>query len=157
MSEGLVRLIEHLAWADGEIIQSLKERAAPPPRALQIISHVIAAEKVWLSRIAGRPGQAPPIWPDLSLDECRSLGVDNAANLRRLVDPAEPRQLERIISYANSRGEQFRTALEDILLHVCMHGSYHRGQIAALVRSTGGVPINTDYITYVRLQGGLKA
>ncbi|MGG1633398.1 DinB family protein [Paenibacillus sp. NRS-1760] len=31
-----------------------------------------------------------------------------------------------------------------------MHGSYHRGQIALLLRQAGAEPILTDYIIYER-------
>jgi len=37
---------------------------------------------------------------------------------------------------------------------VALHGSYHRGQVAAAVRAAGGEPVNTDYITYVRELAG---
>jgi uncharacterized damage-inducible protein DinB len=156
MSEGLQRLIEHLVWADREVITSLRSQSAPPDRALQILAHVVASEKVWLCRIMDQPGLSPAVWPALSIDECEMLGKENAAALRQLVDPPDPGRMRKIISYANSRGDRFENTLEDILLHVCTHGSYHRGQIAALVRAGGGVPVTTDYIAYRRLGGGLK-
>jgi uncharacterized damage-inducible protein DinB len=154
MSEGIKRLIEHLAWSDKEVIRSLKDQSTLAPRALQTLAHVVAAEKVWLCRIMNQPELAPPVWAALSLDECEAMGAANAAALRQLVDPPDPGRMQKIISYVSSRGDRFENTLEDILLHVCMHGSYHRGQIAALVRAGGGVPINTDYITYRRLEGG---
>ncbi len=55
------------------------------------------------------------------------------------------------IVYRNTAGKEFTTALEDILLHVFLHGAYHRGQIAALVREGGDEPKPTDYIQWVRL------
>jgi uncharacterized damage-inducible protein DinB len=33
---------------------------------------------------------------------------------------------------------------------VALHGSYHRGQIALLMRQGGGAPAATDYIAFVR-------
>jgi DinB family len=35
-------------------------------------------------------------------------------------------------------------------MHVVMHGTYHRGQIAAEVRAAGGAPEYTDFIHAVR-------
>jgi uncharacterized damage-inducible protein DinB len=43
--------------------------------------------------------------------------------------------------------------VEDVLLHVALHGSYHRGQIAAAVRAAGGEPVNTDFVTWTREVG----
>ena len=154
MGERLERLIEHLAWADREVIRCLKRHSALPPNAVPLMAHVLAAEKVWLCRATGQGELAPPVWPRLSLDECDVMGVQNADALRQLAFPYDPERMGRIVSYRNTRGDQFENALEDILLHVCMHGSYHRGQIAAVVRASGGEPINTDYITFVRMQGG---
>jgi uncharacterized damage-inducible protein DinB len=37
-----------------------------------------------------------------------------------------------------------------MLTHVAMHGSYHRGQIAAALRAGGDIPSPTDYIAFVR-------
>ena len=49
-----------------------------------------------------------------------------------------------------SAGQAFRSTLEDILLHVALHGAYHRGQLAMLVRDGHGEPAPTDYIAFVR-------
>jgi uncharacterized damage-inducible protein DinB len=40
--------------------------------------------------------------------------------------------------------------VRDILMHVLMHGVYHRGQIAAAVRDRAGEPAYTDFIEAVR-------
>jgi uncharacterized damage-inducible protein DinB len=58
--------------------------------------------------------------------------------------------LERVIEYTNSKGEHYASKIADVLMHVVMHGAYHRGQIAASVREHGGEPAYTDYIQAVR-------
>jgi uncharacterized damage-inducible protein DinB len=55
-----------------------------------------------------------------------------------------------MITYRNSAGEEFTSSLEDILTHVAMHGSYHRGQVAAWMRQSGETPTPTDYIAFAR-------
>jgi len=154
MNEGLIRLVEHLIWADGAVIDSLRSQTQLPPRVQEILAHVVAAERVWLARINNEREDVPPVWPDLSLAECRSLGARNASALRELVRTRKEGDFQETIAYTNTRGQKFENTLEDIILHVCVHGSYHRGQIATLMRAGGGVPINTDYITYRRSQGG---
>jgi uncharacterized damage-inducible protein DinB len=37
-----------------------------------------------------------------------------------------------------------------VLLHVVSHGAYHRGQIASDLRNSGGEPVLTDFIHWVR-------
>jgi len=56
----------------------------------------------------------------------------------------------RAIDYRNSAGQAFRSTVEDILLHVALHGTYHRGQIALVIRGGGGEPASTDYIAFIR-------
>ncbi len=40
--------------------------------------------------------------------------------------------------------------MSEIVTHVAMHGSYHRGQIARQLRSAGLEPPYTDFIQYTR-------
>jgi uncharacterized damage-inducible protein DinB len=54
------------------------------------------------------------------------------------------------IEYHNSKGERWVNAVGDIFQHVMMHGTYHRGQIATLMRQAGVNPAYTDYIEAVR-------
>ena len=54
------------------------------------------------------------------------------------------------ITYKNSKGEAWTSAVEDILVHVTTHSAYHRGQIAADLRAAGIQPPYTDYIHAVR-------
>lgn len=35
--------------------------------------------------------------------------------------------------YSNIKGEKFTSTLDDILIHVFNHSTYHRGQVALLV------------------------
>lgn len=145
----LEKLADHLAWADQLCLDSLRRCRTPLPAAIGLYEHVIAAESTWLSRIDGAP-QRLPIWPEIPLDECEAASRVTIAKLRSLVSGLKPEDLERQITYRNSARAQFTTGLEDILLHVFLHGSYHRGQVAALLRSAGESPNPTDYIAWVR-------
>ena len=59
---------------------------------------------------------------------------------------------ESIISYTNTQGLSFETPLHEIIRHVLHHGTYHRGQLALLIRDLGFTPPYTDYIAFVRNQ-----
>jgi uncharacterized damage-inducible protein DinB len=117
------------------------------------MSHIIAAELLWLSRMEGTPAPLP-VWPDLSLEDCQERQRDLARRLTRsLAGWADP--LSRQVSYTNSKGEAWSNTVEDILTHVVIHSAYHRGQIASDVRASGLEPAYTDYIHAVR-QGMLQ-
>lgn len=145
----LGRMIEHLAWADEQVAQSLAAATTVPPRALSLLGHVVAAEHVWHARLTGAT-PTHPVWPDLSVDEAAALSRANVAGLRTLVDSMSLDDLHRGVAYTNSTGASFTTAAIDILIHVCLHGAYHRGQIAMSLRQAGGEPVNSDYVAYVR-------
>jgi uncharacterized damage-inducible protein DinB len=151
----LERLVEHMAWADERALSSLRQCRTPLPAAIGLYSHILGAEHAWLSRILGLEPSVP-IWPELSLDESEQLARENVGRLRDLAASLSPEDALRPITYRNSAGAEFTTGLEDILLHIAMHGSYHRGQVAALLRAAGDEPAPTDYIQWVRGSAAAK-
>jgi len=140
---------EHLRWADNGTYESLLAATSPPPHSLELFAHVIATEHVWLSRIRGEK-QDLAAWPQLSLTQCIELAQRNADEYSRLIDTLDDEQLDNSVTYRNSAGTEFTSQIRDILIHVALHGAYHRGQIAAAVRGGGDTPASTDYIAYVR-------
>ncbi|MEO5599964.1 MAG: DinB family protein, partial [Cyclobacteriaceae bacterium] len=63
----------------------------------------------------------------------------------------------REMTYKNYVGEDYTNNVEMIMIHLVNHSSYHRAQIAMLLRQKGFEPINTDFITYDRvITGQLK-
>ncbi len=148
-SHHLLRLYDHLAWANQQVLSGLEALAPVPPRALELFNHVLAAENVWLSRILGEPPQVA-VWPQLELAECARLAAANQQGFASLLEPAKADDLAREVAYQNSAGQAFRSRISDILLHVVLHGMYHRGQIAIILRDAGLTPTPIDYIAFVR-------
>lgn len=144
-----MKLYQHLAWADERVLQSLRAAQSAVKRGLELYAHILGSEHNWLSRIQGN---APTlaIWPNLTLDECERVQKENAGAFNALVSSLTPELLQKPITYRNSAGDQFTSTLEDILTHACLHGAYHRGQIAALIRAAGDTPSPTDYIAFTR-------
>lgn len=138
------RMFEHLHWANLRILQALDEE--PNDQAIRIFSHTLLAERVWLTRLAGKVSQNLPIWSDLSLDNCRKLLEQNHDDFSQIMKGS----MDDPILYKNSTGDAFSNKKEDILIHVALHGQYHRGQINLLLRQNAIQPIGTDYIIYKR-------
>jgi uncharacterized damage-inducible protein DinB len=142
-------LYSHLVWADERALQALEMSHGEPPRALEIFNHVLGAEAEWLARLEQRPCDLA-IWPSLDLAQCRAAAARNRAQYAAYLSRLSPNDLGLLIRYRNSRGAEFDSRIEDILIHVAMHGSYHRGQVALLIRGAGAEPNATDYIAFVR-------
>ena len=149
MTEYLRKLANHLKWADSAVLGSLRSASNANPRALQLYSHVIAAECVWLARIAGRQPDVP-VWPSITLDEADALARRNVTELDAVVESFGPGDVARVVDYRTSAGHPFSSTVEDILLHMFLHGAYHRGQITMLIRDGGDEPAPTDYIAFAR-------
>ena len=149
VAEHLRKLIDHLKWADEAILDALRTAPGNDTRALPIYAHVLGAEAVWLARIAGKQPDVA-VWPTLSIDDAATLAARNASDFDALLASLASGDAERVIHYRNSAGAEFRNTVEDILLHVALHGSYHRGQISLVIRRGGGEPASTDYIAFIR-------
>jgi uncharacterized damage-inducible protein DinB len=143
------KLYQHLGWADARVLQSLRTAHVVLRKDLDLYSHILGSEHVWLSRIKGTPAKVA-VWPSLTLDECQRLAGENTAVFDGVISELTEKSREAPITYRNSAGDQFTSTLEDILTHVCLHGAYHRGQIAASIRAAGDAPSPTDYIAFAR-------
>lgn len=147
--EMFTKLVAHLEWADRRALDALEKAATPVPAALEIYAHVVGAEHVWVSRLRGEAPRLAP-WPKLSLAECRQVGEENVAGFRAVVASLRDEDLQRDVEYRNSAGTAFHSTIEDVLLQVMLHGSYHRGQVAQLLRQNGAEPVATDFIAFTR-------
>ena len=137
------RLFDYDDWANREEVRHLRALASPPARAVKILAHIVGTQWLWIGRLRRDPKPAA-IWPDLTLDEI-------AYQLDRLRDEW-PHEFEKreLIEYVNTKGERWTSASQDILMHAVLHGAYHRGQIATIVRDAGSTPAYTDYIECIR-------
>jgi uncharacterized damage-inducible protein DinB len=145
-----LRFFEHAVWANRRILKSLAGKPGVNDRVLRILSHILAADEVWMVRLRGQDSTALPILPNRTLDECAALIEGNHLHYREFLDGLTEDGLNQEVAYRNSKGIEFQTSIHDILSHVAFHGSYHRGQIATITRDTGEEPVNTDFITFTR-------
>lgn len=141
-------LYQHMAWANARLIDGLRASPGLDPHALEQFAHVLGAESVWLSRILGEPTRVA-VWPSLSIQACAVLAEENRRGYHGVLCAGDA-ALEREVTYTNSAGQTFTNRVLDILLHVAMHGSYHRGMTSILTRRSGGVATPTDFIAFVR-------
>ncbi len=147
--DDLARLLRYDDWANTEALRSLCAMQVPPSRGVKLLAHIVNAQWLWLSRLK-QDGAQIAVWPDYGLDETeRQLPVLRRA-WERYLQGRTPSDLERTIEYVNTKGDRYANAVGDVLLHVIMHGVYHRGQVAALAREHGGEPAYTDFVHAMR-------
>lgn len=147
--ETMKQLFLYDEWANREALNSLRAAQAPPSRAVRLLAHIVAAQWLWLERIRGVP-QSYPVWPEWTLEELERHVAGSGAAWREFLATSLPADLEREFDYTNTKGRQYRSRIRDTAIHVAMHGTYHRGQIALLLRQNGSEPAYTDFIEAVR-------
>jgi uncharacterized damage-inducible protein DinB len=129
-----------------ESVPAERRSSAEFCRAVSLFGHIAAARRLWLGRIGVAPPYQGQIFPDADLDAVREqLRVAEnlwSEYLRTLTDA----DLTRVFEYQSLDAGRFRNRIEDILAQLFGHSSYHRGQIAMLVRASGGTPAVTDLI-----------
>lgn len=155
--EHFARLLAYERWASAAAADSLRtarpaapEAAAALDRARGIFGHIQSARHLWLSRLGAVPPRPWVKFPDAPLE---AIAAD-AASLDRLwgdyLSSLTEADLHRVVSYSSTEGHPYTTPVRDILTHVFHHSTYHRGQIAMLVRQAGGEPAVTDLIVWAR-------
>ncbi|HEY5088221.1 MAG TPA: DinB family protein [Gemmatimonadaceae bacterium] len=156
------RLLKYDAWANLQTIRALPSVAAttasmqtqqePPKSIAKLVAHIIGAEWNWLARIRGeRPPMA--IWPHIAVPDLERAMSDVQVAWRAYLDSQSNDELGRVVTYTNSKGDEYRNTVFDIVTQVVIHSEHHRGQIAQTVRSLDGQPALTDYIQYARTAG----
>jgi len=153
MNAPLTRLYDHLAWADNLVLDGLEKAGEPSEPILRLLGHLFSAERIWLMRIRREDTSKEVVWAEFSLAQCRAVAEETQAGFRAILQEATEARLATVISYRTTKGQPMAAALQDILLHVALHGSYHRRQVAALLRREGLEPVGTDFITFSRMQG----
>jgi uncharacterized damage-inducible protein DinB len=154
MTSYLKRQFAYDLWANREVLAAMRAAGGADPRSLQLMSHIVAAEQLWLERLQEHP-QSVAVWPAHDLAQCVATAAEMGSRWSEFLAAETEDSLSRSIRYTNSKGEQFTSSVEDIVTHVLMHSAYHRGQIASHMRENGMVPAYTDFIHGVR-QGFVK-
>ena len=112
------------------------------------LRHILWGEWLWLGRWHERPstGPSPLECPDLSALKTRWLEVQREQ--LEFLQHRTPADFERPISYENPPSTRWTYTLGQMLQHVVNHSTYHRGQVAAMLRQLGSVPPPTDYLVF---------
>ena len=112
-------------------------------------AHIVSTEWIWLQRWLGVSPTAPPEWAAAPAfaplkDRLEDITRDRATYIASLAES----DLSRDLSFRRLNGEANALPLAHLLQHVANHSTYHRGQIATLLRQVGATPIATDLLFF---------
>ncbi|MCD0487605.1 hypothetical protein LPB86_05155 [Pedobacter sp. MC2016-14] len=137
-------------WANKLLFESFKQNEARVPYAcMHLLSHIMNAQSRWLSRLEIRKASTG-VWDDHSLETCVAMHTNTADGIAAQIAKQEANPESAPLKCYTTDGREFQNNINDILLHIFNHGTYHRAQIAQEMRKNGLDPVNTDYIQFVR-------
>ena len=114
--------------------------------------HMWDAESIWWQRVKLQEQiEIPSLNFEGSILELVNNLLKQSKHWKEWVDLATEAALEHEFIYRNSKKEQFKQPVNEVLLHLFNHQSYHRGQLITMLRQVGleQVP-NTDLISFLR-------
>jgi uncharacterized damage-inducible protein DinB len=115
------------------------------------LAHVYGGEWLWLERFQGRSSfnlPDPAQFGDVA--SLRKEWNEFESRLLGFVRGLSQQALNREMVYKNLKLEDFKNPLWQSLHHLANHGTYHRGQVATLLRQLGAQPVSTDLIQFYR-------
>lgn len=155
MKEYFLKLYQYNAWANVLVFGALTQQKVEDEKIYSLMSHVVVAQFLWLHRIKGLAPPPYELWQRYATVELMAMAEEAGKMWLSFIE--EEDNFNRELTYTNFVGLPYTNNVEQIMIHLVNHSTYHRGQVALLLRQLGYNPINTDYITYDRiLRGQLK-
>src|SRR5258705_13265626 len=115
----LHRQFAYDAWANEETLATLRH-AAPPPRSLKYMAHLISAEWLWLARLK-QWKQTLEVWPTWSLDECEAQAGKPPPLSQEDLGRMRPAALSPVASYTNSKRGASTKPISGNFTHLLPH------------------------------------
>jgi uncharacterized damage-inducible protein DinB len=149
--EHLRHLFEYDNWANRATIEALASDRSEKSR--RILAHILITKQEYFERLGGKDSTGFDFWLDLTIEGCTWLARSTEANYSGLLDRGDESLLEQTASYKTSEGVQCENTYRELLTHVLVHSSIHRGNIVLKMREEGLEPPKIDYILYLRDAG----
>ena len=150
MANSFTKQFEFEAWSNIMILKSLRLLKEPDARAFTLFSHLLSSHSMWLSRV-NRTAFTCTLFQERTLDECETLIAQNLAGWKTYLADKSTEDLDQSIEFMSaweSNPTKRRIKIDDALIHIINHSSYHRGQIVAGIKGkVDELPLST-YIIY---------
>jgi len=122
------------------------------------LAHICGGEIVWLERFEGR---TPSTFPDTAsvqtVAALREFWQPYALKLLAFANGLSQADLNRVLEYKTFNFGVYQNPLWQSMQHLANHGTYHRGQVATMLRQQGFKPILTDLMHFYRERAATSA
>ncbi len=162
MKNLLVQYAKYNLWANKQLLSIAGKLSSEQQQQIiassfssvhTTIVHLLDAESIWWQRLKL---QEPIIIPsvvqnNLTTNEMINELLNSGEQWLTWINAAKENQLEHVFAYQNSKKEQFKQPVWQMLLHLFNHGTYHRGQLVTMYNQLGIQKIPaTDFIYWSR-------
>jgi uncharacterized damage-inducible protein DinB len=115
------------------------------------LAHLLFAEWIWLERWRGKSptrqdAEAVAAAKFPTVDSVREAWTPVENGVRDFLRTCPEEKLSQPLTYTNFQGKVWTYLLGRSLFHVVNHQTYHRGQVATLLRQLGATPLPIDYL-----------
>ena len=160
-------LYEYNRWANSQTLdasaklteeQFTKDLSSSYRSVRDTLAHILAAEWIWLTRWNGVSPRAllnPLDFPDLG--SLRAGWAEVERDQTAFVNDLTDASLESVVTYLNTMGEEWKYPLGQMMQHLVNHSTYHRGQMATMLRQLGAEPAPTDFLIFFDVIAGGSA
>jgi uncharacterized damage-inducible protein DinB len=157
----LLQCAAYTIWANRKIIDCInnlsddqinREISSSFSSIYKTVMHMWDAESIWWQRVKlvehiERPGDTF----SGSFEELSKKLEAQSKQWEEWIGNASDNQLNHVFSYQNTKKEQFKQPVYEMLLHIFNHNTYHRGQLVTMLRQLGVEKIPpTDFIVFTR-------
>ncbi len=158
--DDLGRLLDYTVWANHRVLRVVatlsvadfkRDLGSSHGGIRGTLTHALSAEWLWLERWKGvspRQMMDEGEFPDVVALRDRWAAIDEhrASWFKSL----RAREIAGPVRYRNLEGREFEARLWQLVQHVANHSTYHRGQVATLLRLLKAKPPTTDLVAWDR-------
>ncbi len=139
-----VNAFKYKQWANQEIVRLGEQQFSQMTSDdatffVRILNHTAVVDALFISRIKGEAdafdADNTPETP--SLDELSARMAANDAWLIEYAAQADDQELNRVIGFRFTDGDQGQLSVSEMLLHLLTHGSNHRGMASRTLAING--------------------
>ncbi len=147
------RIFEHDRWANGVVFDNMTNLGeALPQKPLGRLSHLIACQQLWLSRLTDDYEKPESIFPKWTLAETKKNAEPIFAGIKRFIEELPEADFHRSFAFTSMEGQPYTLLRRDIFTQLGQHGAYHRGQIALELNPLLDECLTTDYVYYTWME-----
>lgn len=167
MKHHSIQLYDYHVWANQKVFAHLK---GLPQELLQqeiqsvfsslsnALVHIYVVDSIWLSAMSGDSFDEIRATAGQIAEEAKGRNLAELENLYAVVADRfyaffhRQQDMEALYSHHHPQFGTLKTSFAQILQHVVNHGTYHRGNLSAMLHQLGfaGVPI--DYVHFLYKQ-----